>query len=630
MKTLQLIFFLHTFCWQVLRAAPKDERTDVCAGSTEDKVVQNARNLMQTKRTLGATRKVPSLPTSASPLPERPAAAESPPLVSHASAPAAPTAAADAAAAPKDNALQKLNSRLIHQGPSHAYPHKHVAKVHGKKIEQADADAIIPANFRLDSAVSTGAYGMVLTLMSSFVMLALAFLEQKRPSKGKDHLCLESEQPPQAFQGYQRRAKISPADEGGLSAWDATVATFSGIAGMGVLAMPYAFSLAGLIAAPFIVLVVCCSAYTAHLMVWAFSAAEQCSLISLGLRYIGDTSQQSPKLLDSRRPSEQGSPVLRSWGCLVEVAFGRRARCAMNIFLVVETWGYLLSYIVGASMNLSEMLGDTHEHNPVGIMISVIFAYVISAYPLRRLTRVNIVSGVMTMLCFGLFIVSGLMLPERAPATELQVFNLPGLISASGILMFSPAAHAFYPDIMARMDEPQLYTACLRRSYGAACILYLAVGVTGYTLFGQAAQDSLIQNIGLDRGLQPLQGMSWMGTIAASGMAFRFLVLQAYVLPTLTASVESLTGITSNYSRSIVLALSAGMAAFFAKKAALLLNLLGSAVCINIAFTVPVLCYWRLSRRARTLPFYEQALLFGLLSMGISFSVLGVVSCVSS
>lgn len=281
-------------------------------------------------------------------------------------------------------------------------------------------------------------------------------------------------------------------------------------------------------------------------------------------------------------------------------------------------------------MNLSEMLGDTHEHNPVGIMISVIFAYVISAYPLRRLTRVNIVSGVMTMLCFGLFIVSGLMLPERAPATELQVFNLPGLISASGILMFSPAAHAFYPDIMARMDEPQLYTACLRRSYGAACILYLAVGVTGYTLFGQAAQDSLIQNIGLDRGLQPLQGMSWMGTIAASGMAFRFLVLQAYVLPTLTASVESLTGITSNYSRSIVLALSAGMAAFFAKKAALLLNLLGSAVCINIAFTVPVLCYWRLSRRARTLPFYEQALLFGLLSMGISFSVLGVVSCVSS
>lgn len=628
MKTFQLTFFLHTFCWQVLHAAPKVERTDVCASSTDDKVVQGARNLMQTKRTLGATRKVASLPTSGAPLPERPAAVaarESSSAVSPAFAPAASSAAA---AAPKESGMQKLNSRLIQQGPSHAYPHKHVAKFHGKKNEQADADVIIPANFRLDGAVSTGAYGMVLTLMSSFVMLALAFLEQKGSSKGKDHLC--SEQPPQAFQGYQRRAKTSPADEGGLSAWDATVATFSGIAGMGVLAMPYAFSLAGLVAAPFIVLLVCCSAYTAHLMVWAFSAAEQCSLISLGLRYIGDTSQKSPKLLDSRRPSEQGSPVLRSWGCLVEVAFGRRARCAMNIFLVVETWGYLLSYIVGAAMNVSEMFGDTHEHNPVGIMISVIFAYVISAYPLRRLTRLNLVSGLMTMVCFGLFIVSGLMLPERAPTTELQVCNLPGLLSAAGILVFSPAAHAFYPDIMARMDEPQLYTACLRRSYGAACIVYLAVGIAGYTLFGQAAQDSLIQNIGLDRGLQPLPGMSWMGTVAASGMAFRFLVLQAYVLPTLTASVESLTGITSNTSRSIVLALSAGIAAFFAKKAALLLNLLGSAVCINIAFTVPVLCYWRLSRRARILPFYEQALLFGLLSMGISFSVLGVVSCVSS
>jgi amino acid permease len=365
-------------------------------------------------------------------------------------------------------------------------------------------------------------------------------------------------------------------------------------------------------------------------MVWAFSAAEQCSSIALGLRYIGETSQSSPKLLDSRRPSEQGSPVLRSWGCLVEVAFGRRARCAMNVFLIVETWGYLLSYIVGAGMNLSEMLGDTYEHKPVGIMISVIFAYVISAYPLRRLTRLNLISGFMTMVCMGLFIISGLMLPERAPAAELQVFNLPGLISAAGILVFSPAAHAFYPDIMARMEEPQLYTSCLRRSYAVACILYLVVGVTGYMLFGQAAQDSLIQNIGLDRALQPLPGTSWMAIVAASGMGFRFLVLQAYVLPTLTSSVESLTGIASNTSRSIVLALSAGIAAVFAKKAALLLNLLGSAVCINIAFTVPVLCYWRLSRRARILPFYEQALLSALLIMGISFSVLGVVSCVSS
>ena len=49
---------------------------------------------------------------------------------------------------------------------------------------------------------------------------------------------------------------------------------FSCLVGTGLLAMPYAFSLAGLIAAPLLLLFVACSAYTAHLMVWAMEAEE--------------------------------------------------------------------------------------------------------------------------------------------------------------------------------------------------------------------------------------------------------------------------------------------------------------------------------------------------------------------
>lgn len=49
----------------------------------------------------------------------------------------------------------------------------------------------------------------------------------------------------------------------------------------------------------------------------------------------------------------------------------------------------------------------------------------------------------------------------------------------AGILVFSPAAHAFFPDIQRRMREPELFPMCLRRAYGAAAILYLMVGLAG-------------------------------------------------------------------------------------------------------------------------------------------------------
>ncbi|CAE7656840.1 unnamed protein product, partial [Symbiodinium pilosum] len=68
------------------------------------------------------------------------------------------------------------------------------------------------------------------------------------------------------------------------------------------------------------------------------------------------------------------------------------------------------------------------------------------------------------------------------------------------------------------------------------------------------------------------------------------------------------------------------VAALFAKQAALLLNILGCTMCSNIAFTMPVACYWQLSRQSRRLPWYEKACLAFLFFMGVSLSIVGVFS----
>ena len=70
-------------------------------------------------------------------------------------------------------------------------------------------------------------------------------------------------------------------------------------------------------------------------------------------------------------------------------------------------------------------------------------------------------------------------LSRRAPMSELKTFDLQGLGKVFGILVFSPAAHAFFPDIQRRMREPELFPVCLRRAYGLAAILYLLVGLAG-------------------------------------------------------------------------------------------------------------------------------------------------------
>eukprot|EP00913_Durusdinium_trenchii_P019114 g17963.t1 len=130
-------------------------------------------------------------------------------------------------------------------------------------------------------------------------------------------------------------------------------------------------------------------------------------------------------------------------------------------------------------------------------------------------SRLNLVSNCAYLCCFVMLIVSGLLLPQPAPWSELKSFDSRGLFSVAGILVFSPAGHAFFPDIQRRMRQPELFPICLRRAYGAAAVLYLAVGLAGYLLFGSSLQPSAVQNVGWTRDFQPLPKMHWLAAASA-------------------------------------------------------------------------------------------------------------------
>mmetsp|Transcript_22470 Transcript_22470/g.52828 ORF Transcript_22470/g.52828 Transcript_22470/m.52828 type:complete len:681 (-) Transcript_22470:194-2236(-) len=503
---------------------------------------------------------------------------------------------------------QQSASKNGKAGPSHAFPQAHVVSRPGLASRSADQQSLerVAKEPWAPTMASVGGLRLSLALACLIVVLISAFLSANRKTTfelGKKRMLYVRR--PLASRGRSSQHALHDApDKAPLSVWDGTVATFSTIVGTGLLAMPYAFSLAGLAAIPVIIFFIGCSIYTAHLMSWALTATSA----EAELRGV--------------------KPGMRGWGFLVEVAFGRKAKSAINTFLIVELWGYLLSSTVCCAMNVEQIAEDLSTAGAIGLSVCV--CYALSFVPAHVLTKVNVLSNTVFIACCAMFLITGLLLPERAPASDVQWVNPRGLVSAVGILVFSPAGHGFYPSLMQSMEEPFKFPTCVRRAYAAAAIVYLLVAVAGYQLFGLAAQPSLVQNIGGDLHLVPIPHLGWMNTLAAVGMVIKMLSMQGLVLSPLSSTVEGmLGGLFPDSSLSVlvapvILAVSAGVALHFATEMATLMNLIGSVFCMNIAFVVPTACYWKLQREPVGL--LRQIVFITLIVLGGACGVLGVMT----
>lgn len=505
-------------------------------------------------------------------------------------------------------ALQ-LQARLgKHAGPPHAFPLLHVATRGGRgavpwnELQGMPDNLVHPATPPVLGKVRTvlALFGVVIILLSGVVVLQRrSFSEGKKGSKACQRLDWEAV-------ASKSMALDAPPKKAAWSVWDGTVAVFSCIVGTGLLAMPYAFSLAGLFAAPVMIFFVLCSGYTAHLMAWQLSAFN-------GLRVRGW----------SEGDEHQG------WGTLVQQAFGTRAKCAINGFLIVELWGYLLSSTVCASMNIAQVTDDL----PIcgAVALSIVGTYFLTFVPIQTLTRVNVLGNFFFVVCCLMYIITGLLLPQKAPSSDVEWVRPHGFLAAAGILVFSPAGHSFYPQMMQSMEEPEKFPCCIRRAYGAGCVLYLVVGIAGYFLFGNAVQPSAVANIGVNLKLVPLPDLGWMNTVAAVGMAVKMLSMQVLVLVPLSTTIQDVLrkrvpeGVLGPVVPPLALLLTAAAAVQFANEMATLLNLIGSVFCMNIAFVMPVLCYWKLS--SESVGCLQRILFIGLLLMGSTFAALGVLTC---
>lgn len=516
-------------------------------------------------------------------------------------------------------------------GPAYAFPARHVAyrpaELQPKHSSKASFE-VFPKEPAFESYQSFEAawneWTMICIIGLCLIMLASVLSAHQRSQKlGKKSLVHEIETR-WRLTGSSALGSLSilraaadaedvtthGASSEALSVWDGTVATFSVLVSTGLLAMPYAFSLAGLIAAPLLLFFVACSVYTANLMFWSMQAEAGRQCVPRGCLFSADLE------LD--------------WGSLAKAAFGPKAKQAVDIFLIVELWGYVLSITVCASMNFAQLFERLEVSSAIGL--SVTMCYSLTFAPRRLLTKLSVMSNMVFIACCVMFIVTGLMLPEKAPPSEIQIIKPHGILAACGILVFSPAGHSVYPQLIQQMEEPSKFPTCLRWAYISASIVYLAVALPGYYLFGNSTQPSAVRNIGVDLHLMPLPNLGWMNTAAALAMVLKLVNQQALVLSPLTAVIKGVLtsrlgpdcDVVKNSVTPTVLLVTAMVASRFANEMALLLNLLGSVFCMNIAFVMPVLCYWRLA--PNPLNVFQKVVSVFLVIMGISLGILGVVT----
>jgi len=313
-------------------------------------------------------------------------------------------------------------------------------------------------------------------------------------------------------------------------------------------------------------------------------------------------------------------------------AIGPKAERFVNLFLVVELWGYCLSGVVATALNLNQLVDYLSASAAIGL--TVLVQYVLTTVPAKTLTRVNVVSNVVFIVCCFMFVLTGFLLPSQAPASDLKWVKPDGLLAACGIIVFSPCAHSLFPAMMQRMEKPKEYPQCIRRAYVIAIVAYVVFAVPGYFFFGNATQPSAVMNIGVDLNLVPLPNLGWMNTVAAACMVMKMSGLQPLVLTPLNATLEHIMQgvapqpVLATIIPPAVLTVSAVVAMHFANQMAALLNIVGSVFCMSIAFVLPVISYWKLSQS--NFGKLQQAVFTALIVMGGTFAILGLIAAVGS
>lgn len=261
-----------------------------------------------------------------------------------------------------------------------------------------------------------------------------------------------------------------------LQSWFNTV---NALVGVGILALPLAFSYAGWIGGTVLFLV--------------------CGMLT---NYTG-------KVLAKIMAKE---PTLRTYADIASYAFGPSARILISLFFCLELWAVSVALIIlfGDSMAaiFPHIAPTAFKILGYSLVLPSVFL------PLKFLSPISVI-GIVSTFTLVIVVISDGLIKQEAPGSLWSIApttlgpRWKRLPLSFGLIMSGFSSHPIIPSLVRDMKDPSKFPRMLNLAYVAATILYLGMGMVGYAMFGTTVSDEITKDLAKTTGF-PI----WLNSIA--------------------------------------------------------------------------------------------------------------------
>lgn len=200
---------------------------------------------------------------------------------------------------------------------------------------------------------------------------------------------------------------------------------------------------------------------------------------------------------------------LNSFGELGFKTYGRPLKIFILFSIILSQIGFVATYILFTAENflsfISQVLpGDnTPTYLTTGNIVLVQCLLLIPLVWIRNLTKLSMISLVSSIfIVVGLFIIfwySGANLIENGIGPNITKFNPNSWSMLIGVAVTSFEGIGLVLPIESSMAEPHKFTMVLSVSMFLITVLFLSIGIVGYTSFGDQVKSIIILNLPQDQ-----------------------------------------------------------------------------------------------------------------------------------
>ncbi|KAI7848408.1 transmembrane amino acid transporter protein-domain-containing protein [Circinella umbellata] len=192
-------------------------------------------------------------------------------------------------------------------------------------------------------------------------------------------------------------------------------------------------------------------------------------------------------------------PGSQTFGDIGAAAFGIKGRVMVSAFFIIELIAVSVALVVFMSDEINALFPGL---NP--ILLNIVSFCVLTPMlfvPVRHLSYASLLGIVIALSILFLLFFDGLTKPD-APGSliepaETEVFpsNWSAVPLSFGLLMAGFGGHSVFPTIYRDMENPKDYPAVVDWTYIATAIVYILIAAGGYLMFGLDTLEEITQNL---------------------------------------------------------------------------------------------------------------------------------------